>query len=190
MAAVMAPLADRVTAALSTVPRQGDWLIMGLLLLLLALVSLPLGFWIGFLRIERVESWRTGLRVLATAVVFPALTEEPLFGVLLLPRPDENVSVGSRWLWAAVSLGFFVLSHPLKARCLKGSSAFSHPAFLLLATILGLTCTAAYLLSGSIWPPAVIHWIAVASWLLLLGGYSRIASRPEPPFVISDSVET
>ena len=39
-----------------------------------------------------------------------------------------------------------------------------------LATLLGATCTAAYLISRSIWPPVVLHWLTVLAWIWLLGG--------------------
>ncbi|WP_293204846.1 MULTISPECIES: hypothetical protein [unclassified Microcoleus] len=46
--------------------------------------------------------------------------------------------------------------------------------FLLLAAVLGVACSIAYLLIGSIWPAVVIHWLGVTVWLLLLGGYRRL----------------
>ncbi|WP_325315277.1 CPBP family glutamic-type intramembrane protease [Microcoleus sp. PH2017_28_MFU_U_A] len=49
-----------------------------------------------------------------------------------------------------------------------------NPVFLLLAAVLGVACSIAYLLIGSIWPAVVIHWLGVTVWLLLLGGYRRL----------------
>lgn len=70
----------------------------------------------------------------------------------------------------------FVAYHPLKAVILSGGkrSTFTRPVFLLLTTLLGAACTTAYLQSGSLWPPVVIHWLIVAVWLLFFGGYERL----------------
>jgi predicted Abi (CAAX) family protease len=40
------------------------------------------------------------------------------------------------------------------------------PRFLVQVTLLGLACSLAYLVSGSIWPPVLIHWLTVVVWLL------------------------
>jgi predicted Abi (CAAX) family protease len=75
-----------------------------------------------------------------------------------------------------LSLVLFVVYHPLNALTFYpvGRSTFMNPVFLLLAAVLGVACSIAYLLFGSIWPAVAIHWLAVTAWLLLLGGYRRL----------------
>jgi predicted Abi (CAAX) family protease len=171
----------RLRAALTTRPRQEEWQQTALLLALLALISLPLGFTLGFLRVHPVLSWPTAPRVLLATFLFPAVIEELLFRVLLVPHPHENATRQARWLWASLALLLFVASHPLKAALFPPHRAvFAEPAFLILATLLGLACTLAYLRTGSLWPPILLHWLAVAAWLLLLGGYDRVSTAITP----------
>jgi predicted Abi (CAAX) family protease len=69
-------------------------------------------------------------------------------------------------------LALFVLWHPLNGLVLKTDArqVFLDPGFLLLATLLAGYCTAAYFLSGSIWPSTLAHWISVVGWKAFLGG--------------------
>jgi predicted Abi (CAAX) family protease len=75
-----------------------------------------------------------------------------------------------------MSLALFTASHPVNAILFSPTHrpTFTDPVFLVLAALLGLTCTLAYLQSGSLWPPVAIHWTAVVVWLLFLGGYRRL----------------
>jgi predicted Abi (CAAX) family protease len=170
-------IAHRVAAAVCTLPSKADWLRALGLLILFALVALPTGYALGFLRFDPVKSWRTAAGVLATTLLFPALAEEFLFRALL-PHPSERASSATKWLWVTLSLAAFVIAHPLRAigRCGPGRRILAHPVFLLLAALLGLTCTLAYLGSGSLWPPAAIHWFVVAVWVTLMGGYRKLQS--------------
>jgi predicted Abi (CAAX) family protease len=69
-------------------------------------------------------------------------------------------------------VGLFVAWHPLAGRLWypRGRRLFDDRRFLLLAGLLGLTCVMAYQLTGSIWPPVLIHWLVVLIWLETLGG--------------------
>jgi predicted Abi (CAAX) family protease len=121
------------------------------------------------------------LVVALTLVVRPALIEELIFRGLLLPRYSDALSRSRLYATTAVALLAFVAAHPLNALLFWPAALrlFTSPAYLTLAALLGLTCTAAYLSSGSIWPPVAIHWVTVAVWILLLGGHARIA-RAQP----------
>jgi predicted Abi (CAAX) family protease len=70
----------------------------------------------------------------------------------------------------------FIVYHPLNALSFfpKGLKTFFNWVFLVLAALLGIICSIAYLQSGSLWTPVVIHWLAVVIWLLLLGGYGKL----------------
>ncbi|HUK34798.1 MAG TPA: CPBP family glutamic-type intramembrane protease, partial [Vicinamibacterales bacterium] len=75
------------------------------------------------------------------------------------------------------ALAVYVASHPLNAWMFRPQvlGLFSSHAYLVLVTLLGLTCTATYFVSRSIWPPVVIHWVTVVTWMWFLGGYALIS---------------
>jgi predicted Abi (CAAX) family protease len=70
--------------------------------------------------------------------------------------------------WVALSVGLFVAWHPLLAPTRRDPlrTLLKDPRFLVQVTLLGLACSLAYLVSGSIWPPVLIHWLTVVVWLL------------------------
>ena len=116
------------------------------------------------------------LAVAVTVLVHPAFTEEFVFRVLLLPRRLDRIGRSRLYATVAVALFLYVIAHPLNAYFFWPAvwHVFSNPFYLALATLLGLTCTTAYLMSGSIWPPVLIHWFTVTLWLLLLGGQALL----------------
>lgn len=170
-------LVFRVTRAFTTLPSIDNWLLCALLLAILALISLPIGFKFDFLQIDVLKaSWQKLVNIIAVSLLFPAITEELFFRVLLLPHPTENVSTTTLLLWIFVSLVAFIVYHPLNAISFfpAGLKTFFNPIFLSLAALLGGACTVAYLQSGSLWVSVVIHWLVVLVWLLLLGGYRKL----------------
>ena len=62
--------------------------------------------------------------------------------------------------------------HPLNGIFVRHDAfaVFTHPLFLLFAALLGLVCTISYQISGSLWPPMLMHWITVLVWTMFLGG--------------------
>lgn len=172
----------RIIAAVSTIPTVKDWLWSAGFLFIFAILSLPIGFQMSFLKLDTSTlSWKLVVRVLGISLILPAITEELFFRVLLLPHPSENTSVLTLWLWSAISLAMFIVYHPLNALTFfpAGRTTFKTAVFLSLAALLGITCTLAYFHSGSIWPPVAIHWLVVVVWLLLLGGYQKLHSLTE-----------
>ena len=170
-------LAQRLQAAFSTLPDGDAWPQAGLALLLLALVLLPLGFATGFFKAGLPKAPPGTLAGIALiSLLFPALAEETIFRVLLLPHPTEAASTGGVWFWAVASLTVFVASHVVKIGKLSPAkrAVFRHPVFLLFAGLLGTVCTILYLRTGSVWPPAAVHYLAVIVWLLILGGYEKL----------------
>lgn len=109
-------------------------------------------------------------------LVHPAFVEELVFRVLLLPRDPSTLRRGRVVAIAAIALGIYVASHPISAMLFRPQalSVFSSPAYLTLAALLGATCTAAYWISRSIWPPVLIHWLTVVLWLWFLGGQALL----------------
>jgi predicted Abi (CAAX) family protease len=112
----------------------------------------------------------------------PGLIEEILFRVFPLPHPAEAVVSGTWLAWAVLSLGLFILYHPLNALTFypAGRPTFMQAPFLILATGLGLVCTGVYALTGSLWCIALIHWLVVFVWLGWLGGMARL-EHPKSP---------
>ena len=172
-------VAHRLITAVSTLPDAEAWLHAAALILIFTIIALPIGFQGGFLQIEVLRaSWSKIIGIIATSLFMPAVIEELFFRVLLLPRTTEKVSALGLWFWGCISLAMFIAYHPLNALSFfpRGLKTFFNVVFLILAALLGLTCSIAYIQSGSLWPPVVIHWLAVVVWLLLLGGYRKLYS--------------
>lgn len=167
---------DRVRLAITTLPSWHDGLVTGGLCFLLALLLIPLGMAIGFLKVDVIQSPKTILTIGAIALISPGIIEELVFRVLLLPHPSEAASPTTAGLWFSISLGLFILYHPLNALSFypPGRPTFMTPGFLTLAALLGAICALAYLQTGSLWLPVLLHWLAVVVWLVCLGGYQRL----------------
>ena len=108
--------------------------------------------------------WDELLAVAALGFFIPALGEEMLFRVGL---------AGLKGFWrATLALALFVLWHPVQVwlDLPMAQPAFLEPGFLLIAAALGLACTIAWRMTGSIWPAVVIHWVTVVGWKALMGG--------------------
>ncbi|MEM9926195.1 MAG: CPBP family glutamic-type intramembrane protease [Cyanobacteria bacterium P01_D01_bin.50] len=177
------------------IPTVHDWFIASLALLVYTAIALPFGFSTGFLQLQiyatkPINYFFLILRCLLT----PAITEEFVFRVFFLPHATEVVKrshdhffllkkfswvpVNSqKWiLWAALSLLMFIIYHPLNAKTFyrDGYPTFVEPIFLILATLLGLTCTITYALTSSAWIIIFIHWLVVVLWLLIFGGMDKL----------------
>jgi predicted Abi (CAAX) family protease len=155
----------KLRTALMTLPTTRGWLETFFLLLLFATIAAPVAYSSSFFA-TRMSSldW---LPILVTTFFIPALLEELIWRVLLVPKPQ------TKYFWPAglVALLFYVLSHPLGAWLFRSTARdiFYSSTFLLLTTLLGLTCLVAYARTKSLWPCVVIHWLVVAVWLLFGG---------------------
>ena len=166
-----------IRGALTTIPDGRTWGRCALAYLIFLAAAIPLGLVTGLLHPSAPAI--PAMQVLTTALVLfvhPAFVEEFIFRVLFLPRNASTVPRARLVAFVAVSLTLYVASHPLNAVLFRpqARAVFESPAYLALATLLGATCTAAYLLSRSIWPPVVIHWLTVVVWLFALGGQARL----------------
>lgn len=163
---------NRLQWAFATWPDAESWaLSLGLFLVAAALAIVPLAFWANLFSFDHINFSPS----VAVKIFFaPCLLEEVVFRVLLNPAPRERRPRGEVLLWAIVSTIAYVCGHPLNAWLLRPAAmtAFSHPGFLLICTILGGVCAAAYQKTGSIWPPVLLHWLTVFVWLSL-GGRHR-----------------
>jgi predicted Abi (CAAX) family protease len=164
--------------AVTTLPTRDAWARCALFYVLFLACALPVGFLSGLLHPGIAGlSPAAALFAVLTLSVRPALIDELIFRGLLLPRRSDAISRTRLYATAAVALVMFVAAHPLNALLFWPAALglFTDPVYLTLAAMLGLTCTAAYLTSGSIWPSVAIHWLTVVVWILLLGGQARIA---------------
>jgi predicted Abi (CAAX) family protease len=166
-------LFNRVLASLLPPLQQGALAHSLAVLTVYGVLALALGFASGFLTLP--WSWPSLgplLPRLAGLFLLPSLLEELLFRALLIPHPVEGFPWRPELAWIALSLGLFVLYHPLAARLWypQARRLFDDPRFLVQATLLGLACSLAYAGTGSLWPPVLIHWLAVVIWLEPLRG--------------------
>lgn len=159
--------------ALTTLPGGLDWLRCAGIFGVFVALSTAVGAATGFLRFE-LMSGSTKFFVLLPILIFirPAMVEEIVFRGLLFPHRDEPVSRGRVIIAGAISLAIFVAMHPLNGIFVRHEAyvAFTSPIFLSLAAALGLACMIAYRISGSLWPPILMHWITVLIWTMFLGG--------------------
>jgi predicted Abi (CAAX) family protease len=166
-----------VAAALTTFPSGADWARGALLYLMFLVGAVPLGIVSGLLHPSRPPLSAGGAALTAlTILLHPAFTEEFVFRVVMLPRRLERVSRRRLYATVAIALVLYVAAHPLNAYFFWPAAmhVFGNPFYLAMTTLLGLTCITAYLLSGSIWLPVLIHWLTVTVWLLLLGGQALL----------------
>ncbi|WOD37904.1 type II CAAX prenyl endopeptidase Rce1 family protein [Nodosilinea sp. E11] len=171
---------QRFADAFSTPFRLTTPLLVLLALGLYGAIAIPYGLKTGFLtrQLALVPPLPLALSALRVFVI-PALLEEIGFRVMVLPHPSEGVA-GGRWLlWAIVSLVLFLLYHLLLGKTTYTAAwpTLSDRRFLTLAGWLGLTLTAVYWLTGSLWPIVLIHWAVVMIWIYTLGGQERLPRK-------------
>ena len=168
---------DDLRRAFTTLPAARTWLTCASVYAIFLVVAAPIGLVSGLLRPDMPHlAWRDGLVTAVLAFIQPALFEEIVFRGLLLPL---DVRPMVRWrvvIVGGLALTVYIASHPLNAWLFRPQvlTLFSSQAYLVLTTLLGLTCTATYWLSRSIWPSVFIHWLTVVAWIDLLGGRSLL----------------
>jgi predicted Abi (CAAX) family protease len=168
----------RVVAALTTIPDRRAWGRCVLAYGVFLICALPVGLLTGLLHpsVPHIAP-AVVLSTSAIAFVHPAFVEELIFRVLLLPREAASIGRGRLIASAASALVLYLAAHPLNSMLFRPQlrSLFESPAYLSLAALLGVTCTAAYWISRSIWPPVLIHWLTVIAWLYLFGGWALLS---------------
>lgn len=123
---------------------------------LLAMILIPLGQWIGFIRFGPLYGQLKSLPLVALRIFwFTAWPEELLFrGLLqnLLSRTLRSSTIG--WLAAAVIFGF---AHITNGR-------FPNWRYVLLATIAGVFYGRAWRQTGSMFTSALVHMLVDTTW--------------------------
>jgi predicted Abi (CAAX) family protease len=168
-----------VRDAIVTAPSAAAWRRCALLYAAFVVCALPIGLLSGLLH-PSLPPLSSGAALVAalTIALHPAFTEEIVFRALMLPRRLDGIGRARLATTIAVALFLYVVAHPLNAKFFWPAAwgVFGNPFYLAMATLLGATCTAAYLISGSIWPSVVMHWLTVTLWILLLGGQALLQS--------------
>ncbi len=110
--------------------------------------------------------------LIAGFFVLPSLIEELVWRwVLISPTVLGSIS-GKSIKQILISSIIFTAAHPIAAILFvpHARDIFFQPAFLLIVFLLGMTCGTSYVLTKSIWPSVIIHWLTVLAWKFLFGG--------------------
>lgn len=137
--------------------------------------SLAIGFHAGLFSVGIID-YPMSVVLPFSLFVFPSLLEEAFFRGVLIPNNVGTQSKSRIVVYIAVSTTTFVLWHPANALTINTTAAalFLNPAFLLIVTLLGITCSVSYVLSRSLWTPIIIHWLTVVVWVIFLGGRNKL----------------
>ena len=177
-------LQSRIINSFLTFPGLVDWLWTTVIFGCFCAVIIPFEMRLRFLKLKHpsIPLLRKTKIVLFT-LFFPAVSEEIIFRVLILPRQDESASIQDCLFWVVAGVLVFVIYHPVNAALFmrKAKSTFNSFAFLISSAILGLACSGIYLKTGSIYTTVAAHWICVVGWLLFFGGYEKL-NRDIPEF--------
>lgn len=162
---------QRTVRAATTFPTLRGWLET---LALFALVAVPAYF------ISTSYGWYTRppaddpavwVAKFAGALIAPALIEEIICRVWMVPHRSEVVTRTWRWgVWAG-ALFFYVIIHPINGMISGGfmGELFVRPSYIIIVTMLGIACLASYHRTGSLYAPTLIHALIVGSWSILRG---------------------
>ena len=149
-------------------PTGSQWRSAVILALPILIIMALLGYaggWVGF---EPVTDLRSILLTAAIVFVLPAFVEEFVFrGVLL----SWFASWSQRWgNWLSIAL--FVAWHPFQALTFgpPWSAIFLQPSFLIVTFLLGIILTHIRIVSQSLWPVILIHWLLVLGWKTVFAG--------------------
>jgi len=156
---------------LTALPDRRGWLLSGLIYFLFATIAVLFGVETGIL--EWKPDGSNFLVIALIALIIPSLLEEMIFRAPLLWAPQ-----GKAFIWGAVSLTLFILWHPLNAWLFlpEARSLFIDPRFLIIAAGLGLACTMSTVMTRSILPAVLMHWLTVIGWKGLFGGEQVIGA--------------
>jgi predicted Abi (CAAX) family protease len=178
--AIVTNLFNRILGAI-TLPTLEHWGVALGMSLVYGAIALPIGFSQRFLQFKLWRASKQDYLLLALRLFFmPALIEEFIFRVVLLPYPRAGIT-GQLWfLWAVFSLILFIVYHPLNAKTFyqPGNPTFFDRVFLTLTGLLGVACTITYFLTSSLLLITLIHWVITTLWLTLFGGMEKLHPQP------------
>ncbi|RZM76582.1 CPBP family glutamic-type intramembrane protease [Leptolyngbya iicbica] len=115
------------------------------------------------------------LQFASLGLLTPALVQELLFRVLLLPHPTEAVRLVTGLIWSGMSLGLFVAYCSWRSRRRHQTTPHGALAFDLYPCLcLGILAMVIYFSTGSLWAVTVFHW---GAWLW----QQQLATLAQPP---------
>ncbi|MCJ7546936.1 MAG: CPBP family glutamic-type intramembrane protease [Deltaproteobacteria bacterium] len=158
---------------LLTLPEGLDILFSVVVFLIYISVALCIGLYSGFMKIKVLTTDTWVMIFLPISLFFvPSLFEEMFFRGLLLPHKSRATSNRLLLLYSVFSIFIFIAWHPINAATinLPAFAVFTNLVFLCFAALMGIACTITYLKTGSIWVPAVIHWLTVLAWVFFFNG--------------------
>jgi predicted Abi (CAAX) family protease len=180
---ILSKVVLRFWSGITTSPKSMGWLSTLGLLFVYGIIALGFGWKTGFLRFDNQfkASWPHEILFVGQLFLLPALVEEFLFRMLLIPHPIETAIFVDIFKWSIVSLLTFIIYHPLNALTFypTGKPTFWDWRFLTLAGLLGAACSIGYYTTGSIWSPILIHWIIVVSWVKFFGGQQMLSKSKD-----------
>ena len=164
----MAQQLNQTLAALKVWPDAARWRSDVALAVPTLLVMAGIGYLSGWISFSPVSDGQIILTAVVVLFFVPALIEEIFFRGLLLGWLTKITPRWSGWL----STLLFALWHPLQAISFgpPWASVFLQPSFIIATFIFGIILTHIRIVSGSLWPVIMIHWIAVLLWKLVWGG--------------------
>ena len=161
----MGLLLQRLRSGLTTLPRPRDWLELLAAIVLLGVIVVPAGLWTGLLCLAPQP---LDPAAALSAIFVPALGEELMFRGPWIPGRREGRGAA---LPIVLTTAAFSLWHILETTWLpRAATLFERPDFLAWTALLGLACALLRRRSGSLWPPVILHWVAVVAWETWLGG--------------------
>ncbi|MEK7660408.1 MAG: CPBP family glutamic-type intramembrane protease [Pseudomonadota bacterium] len=126
--------------------------------------------------IKHAKLARNWPKLLLVSFFVPALFEEIIFrGLFFAP----NRSLVDSAVWLLLSTSLFVAWHFLQSKTFhkQYNAVFTNRHFLVCAAILGVSCYLLLVISDSIWPPIIFHWLIVFVWQALYSGISIIPTK-------------
>ncbi|MBF2067697.1 MAG: CPBP family intramembrane metalloprotease [Calothrix sp. C42_A2020_038] len=167
---------NRILASLK-IPTQQDGFVIGTTLFIYSLIALPIGLKSRFLQLQIwPASYLDKALLILRCLFLPAISEELFFRVVLIPHPMETTNWLIWILAVLLSLVLFIIYHPINGKTFfkQAHTTFFNRIFLFLATLLGIACTIAYVVTGSFFVIVMIHWIVVVVWLIAFGGIKQL----------------
>lgn len=135
----------------------------------LGLGGFAIALFLGLYAAEFVPKLRQGITALSAQSLIgtfftPALWQECVFRVLLLPHPTEAVRLPTALIWALVSLGLYTAFHWWRQRLAERLAANEERSWYWYRTLVfGLLAMVVYFSTGSLWAIASFHWMTL--WL-------------------------
>ena len=142
---------------------------IGTLYLIFAIIA-GIGFPSGWLHWYPPDRWQAYVKAILIGFFMVALPFEVIFRGLLLSTFAQFIARWAAW----ISTFLFVIYFPIFGLLneTKWNGAFQMPSFWFSMLIFGIILSHIRIRSASLWPVILIHGLAAATWIAILGGRS------------------